>query len=77
MRFIARRITSNNGEPTCRAGATRRDVKQLLGETAYNFALKRAALTIGPKPLETDNSAQRSIEALARRLLHHGQQRAG
>ncbi|HVJ69771.1 MAG TPA: SctK family type III secretion system sorting platform protein [Caulifigura sp.] len=47
-------------------GGMLRDVKQVLGDAAYNFALKRAALTIGPKPLETDTSAPLSGESLAR-----------
>ncbi len=37
-------------------GGTLREVKQTLGEGAYSFALKRAALTVGPRPLESDAS---------------------
>lgn len=47
-------------------GPTLRDAKQILGDAAHSFALKRAALTIGLKPLETDSSTPLSAETIAR-----------
>ncbi|HVJ87854.1 MAG TPA: SctK family type III secretion system sorting platform protein [Caulifigura sp.] len=35
-------------------GAQLREAKQSLGDDAYQFALKRASLVAGPKPIETD-----------------------
>jgi hypothetical protein len=45
-------------------GSTLRDVKQFLGEQAYHFALKRAALVVGPASAE-QSPLRGSLSALA------------
>jgi hypothetical protein len=62
MRFAA--AAAHHSRIASLIGGTQlRDVKQTLGDEAYNFALKRAALTVGPKPIEAVVSPETPLTA--------------